>query len=71
MEHQHLADDLAVQSSLPVNNCNGKHRPHLFGPLLGLRGQVVEGVVSLSDPTEQHRHHTCTHNIKQTHPHRD
>lgn len=31
---------------------------HLFGPVLRCRGEIVEGVVSLSDPTEQHGHHT-------------
>lgn len=31
----------------------------LFGPVLGLRGQVVEGVVGLSDPAKQHCDHAC------------
>lgn len=30
---------------------------NLFGPVLRVRGEIVEGVVSLSDPTEQHSHH--------------
>lgn len=30
---------------------------HLFAPVLRFRGEIVEGVVSLSDPTEQHSHH--------------
>lgn len=30
---------------------------HLFGPVLRFRGEVVVGVVSLSDPTEQHSHY--------------
>lgn len=33
---------------------------HLFGPVLRCRREIVEGVVSLSDPTEQHSHHTWT-----------
>lgn len=31
---------------------------HLFGSVLRVRGEIVEGVVGLSDPTEQHSHHT-------------
>lgn len=31
---------------------------HLFGPVLRRRGEIVEGVVSLSDPTEEHSHYT-------------
>lgn len=30
---------------------------YLFGPVLRFRGEIVEGVVSLSDPTEQHSHY--------------
>lgn len=30
---------------------------HLFSSVLRVRGEVVEGVVSLSDPTEQHSHY--------------
>ena len=30
---------------------------HLFGPVLRVGGEIVEGVVSLSDPTEQHSHY--------------
>lgn len=41
-----------------------KKRPvmayHLFAPVLRFRGEIVEGVVSLSDPTEQHSHHAWT-----------
>lgn len=33
--------------------------PDLFGPVLGIRRQVVEGVMRLSDATEQHSDHTC------------
>lgn len=33
---------------------------YLFGPVLGVRRKVVESVVSLGHPTEQHGHHTCT-----------
>ncbi len=32
---------------------------YLFGSVLGLGRQVVEGVVSLSDSTEKHCDHTC------------
>lgn len=31
---------------------------YLFGPVLRFRGEIVVGVVSLSDPTEQHSYYT-------------
>lgn len=31
---------------------------HLFSPVLGRRGQIVEGVVSLCDSTEEDGDHT-------------
>ena len=40
--------------------CETSTGRYLFGALLGLWGQVVEGVVGLGDPTEQHSHHPCT-----------
>lgn len=36
----------------------------LLGPVLRLRGQVVVGVVCLSDPTEQHGYDTYSTNRK-------
>lgn len=35
-------------------------RSDLFGPVLGVGRQVVEGVVGLSDSAKQHRDHTCS-----------
>ena len=42
---------------------------NLFSSFLGLGGEVVVGVVSLGDPTEEHRHHpwSNTHTYKHTH----
>lgn len=38
---------------------------NLFGSVLGVSRQVVEGVVGLSDPTEEHCDHTCDTNAKE------
>lgn len=40
-------------------------RSNLFGSVLGVGRQVVEGVVGLSDPTEEHCDHTCDTNAKE------
>lgn len=43
-------------------------RRDLLGAYGGLLREVVVGVVSLSDATEQHRHHACREG-RQTHTH--
>lgn len=42
-----------------IKGCRPEIAIHLFGSVLRFRGEIVVGVVSLSDTTEQHSHNAC------------